>query len=426
MDSIDSKEKPSVKPSITIQLPQTVIQVSQNHIQEALSNANRHLAEEDFQQALREVDTVLKTNPDLESALLLRHQIQEAASRQADEIFNQGIAAYTECDWDSAIAIWTKELNVIPDDPAALEWIDKAKRRKNQEQIVRGGLLKELEQCGKLLSEKNYVATEEYLDQLKNRFTQSYRLTDLQRIYQELVIRTRVELEKEFEELRSNVIETAPEERPVINAEQQQIESAVNHKYIEAFQAGKKFFEKQQWQKALIQWERARELNPNDKNLIHWISLAENNLLQTPQKKPSPVRSTFAFLSVFTVTALITYYAYIKYSDYVRQVQNKVLIQRAIEHYRAGHLEESWKMLQLYLVQSPEDESARTLLERITFELGARKNGRQKENRIAIQLEVVKYLYEQNQMESAALVLNRILAEHPGHQEAKQLLARIR
>ncbi|MCI0412482.1 PEGA domain-containing protein [bacterium] len=539
MDSTDRKKNDEDPLSPPVE-PTVIVSGLNQQVEEALSKAKKLFTDEDFSQATSLVDTLLKTDPHLEGAQELRNQIQLKAEERARELFEQGLNSYMEYDWDRATTLWRKSLQIVADDPASLEWIAKAARRKEHEKVIRSDLLTELEECGKLLSERNYVVAEERLDLLKNRFTGGYRLADLQRIYEALVVRTRVELEKEFEDLRSNMVEPAhPKtvEKPhPARTDPNSKEAQLQRQYMAAFEAGKKHFESGKWDKAVEMWQTARGINPQDTNLKHWIGLAENYLIQgTPQSKQSPVRATIAFLSVFVVTALVTYLGYQKYSEYIQETKNRVLIQRALDHYRAGRLEDSWRTLQIYILHDPNDESARTLLERITAELNARQKSEEKYreldlnlqnarkqrksgnyaaalhwyqqvleidpahtearqeydqlnlivdshqtearisallqeaaplvaekqfdaateklnqvlrtnpdntaarsllnaieaersnlNRIAVQLEVARYLFERNQKESAALVLNRVLSANPGQPQAKQLLAKVR
>lgn len=412
----------------------TVTLFNPSAIEVALARAKKKLIEEDFIEARSIVNTLLRAHPDLSTALSLRDQIQQASAKLSTELFDQGSSCYMECDWDRAISFWKKSLLIVPDEPKVVEWIGKAQRKLEQEKIVRSGLLKELEKCGKMLSERNYVVAEEHLDELKNRFTNRYRLADLQRIYEALVVRTRVELEKEFEDLRSNVFESAPPdaavvtaEKPVPSGDSKASEGQLQRQYMDAFEAGRKFFENGEWHKAVSMWQTARRLNPQDINLTHWIALAENNAIQhVPYAKPSPVRGTFVFLSVFVLTAAIAYLGYRKFADYQRETKNRILVQRAIEHYRMGRLEESWKTLQIYVLHDPENESARTLLERITAEMNARQKAESQGQELGDYLRMAREQRDGQNYAGALEFYSKVIEMDPAHREARQQYDQLR
>jgi tetratricopeptide (TPR) repeat protein len=413
------------EPTVIMQAPPTVVRdgegwmLKQKQIEEILAKAKKQLAAEDFRQASQTLDSLLQTEPHLDAAKVLREQIQSAAAQHAQIIFDEGIRFYVGSDWDSAISTWQKILTTAPNDSTATEWIQKAEVKREQERIIRAGLLRELERCGKLLSERNFVIAEEYLESLKDRFTGGFRLGDLHKIYEALMVRTRVALEREFEDLRDNAIST-PVPIPT-KREPHSPESLLLKQYLEAFESGKKFFEKEDWEKALAMWQKARTINPGDGNLIHWIALAESHVIQAPLKpKQTPVRSTIAFLSVFVVTALITFYAYQKYQNYIQETKNHDLIQRAVEYYRAGRLEESWKTLQLYLLQDPNNETARQLLERITIEMRVRQTTENKQIEIALMLQNADQQKAFSHYEEALKSYESILKKDPGNVEAQQ------
>jgi len=414
------------EPTVIMQAPPTMVRdgeawmLRQKEIEEVLAKVKKQLAAEDFREALQTLDSLLVAEPHLESAKALQEQIQLAATEYIQKIFDQGIRFYVDSDWDTAIATWKKALAITPNDAIATEWIHKAEVKREQERIIRAGLLRELERCGKLLSERNFVVAEEKLEQLKDRFTGGFRLADLQRIYEALVVRTRVALEKEFEDLRSNVIQQTPVPVPT-KKEPHSAEAIVLKQYMEAFEAGKKYFEKGEWEKAHSMWQKARKINPHDGNLIHWIALAESHLVQEPaRQKQSPVRSTIAFLTVFVVTALLAYLAYQKFQSYEQETKNHELIQRAMEHYRAGRLEESWKTLQIYLLQDPDNESARQLLEKITFEMRIRQTVEKKQNEIKLLLQNAEQQRAFNHYEEAIDSYEEILKIDPANMEARQ------
>jgi tetratricopeptide (TPR) repeat protein len=423
MDSTESKKNSAESPLPPIE-PTVIIQASNQQIEEALARARKHFLDEDFSQAQSEVDALLKADPYLENARALRDQIQQKAEERGRDLFEQGLNSYMEYDWDRAATFWRKSLQIVPEDPVSLEWIAKAARRKEHEKGIRTELLTELEECGKLLSDRQYVVAEERLDLLKNRFTGGFRLADLQRIYEALIVRTRIELEKEFEDLRSNMVEPvhskpAEKPRPVLDLNSK--EAQLQRKYMSAFEAGKKHFENGNWEKAVDMWQSAREINPQDVNLKHWIGLAENHLIQgTPQAKHSPVRATTVFLSVFVLTAVITYLGYQKYFEHVQERKNRVLVQRALEHYRAGRLEDSWRTLQIYVLHDPEDESARTLLERITAELNARQKSEEKYRELNLNLQNARQQRESKNFAAALHWYQKVLETDPANLEARQ------
>jgi tetratricopeptide (TPR) repeat protein len=423
-------------PTVTMQSPPTVVaeaagtKLSTNEIEDVLAKARKKLTDEDFTQALSIVDVLLKTDPNLDSARALRERILHLKSNASREIFHQGVNSFMESDWDRAIAYWKRVLKHEPDDAATLEWIIKAEQKREQERLIRAQLLQDLEQCGKMLSDRNYVVAEEHLDAMKNRFTGGFRLADLQRIYEALIVRTRVELEKEFEDLRSNVVEHSPpqtfERKPSAKTPKTD-QNQLQKKYMDAFEAGKKFFEIGDWDKALQMWQDARRINPQDENLIHWIALAENNMAQgTPITKASPVRATFGFLGVFLITGLLTYLAYEKYSNYAKETKNRQVIQRAIEHYRAGRLEESWKTLQIYVLQDPEDDSARTLLERITAEMNARKTTEDQSRQLYVHLSHAREKTKTQEFGAAIQSYEMVLRINPLHSAARQEYDKLR
>ena len=413
------------EPTVIMQTPPTVVRdgeawmLKQKQIEELLTKAKKQFAAEDFRPAIQTLDGLLQTDPHLDAAKVLREQIENAAAQHTQSIFDQGIRFYVDSDWDSAISTWEKVLSTAPNDSTATEWIHKAEVKREQERIIRAGLLRELERCGKLLSERNFVIAEEYLESLKDRFTGGFRLSDLQKIYEALMVRTRVALEREFEDLRDNQI-SAPVPIPTMR-EPHSPESLLLKQYLEAFESGKKFFEKEDWEKALAMWQKARKINPEDGNLIHWIALAESHVIQAPLKpRQTPVRSTIAFLSVFVVTALITFFAYQKYQNYIQATKNHDLIQRAIDHYRAGRLEESWKTLQIYLLQDPNNETARQLLERITFEMRTRQTIENKHKEISLMLQNADQEKSVSHYDEALKSYESVLKKDPGNVEAQQ------
>ena len=412
---------------------QESLKLQQPQIEEALLRARKKLTEEDFVQASSILETVLQNAPDLPEARLLQQQVIQSAERRCREMFDQGITHYMESDWDRAASLWNRALQISPNNETVVEWIGRLERKRELEKGVRADLLKDLEECGKMLSNRNYVVAEEHLDSIKNKFTGGFRLVDLQKIYEALVVRTRVELEKEFEDLRSNVIETS---QPVVAKKQppgstspelQQKEAELQKQYMAAFEAGKKHFDGQEWHKALQFWQTARTINPHDVNLIHWIALAENNLIRGNAIgfKSAPVRATVAFLSVFAVTAVILYLAYERYADHSRDTKNRKVIQLAIEHYRAGRLEESWKMLQIYVLQDPENDSARTLLERVTAEIAARESFQQKQTELITFLQQARDQKKSGNYQAAVHSYERVLRIDNNHPEATRELGEI-
>ncbi len=445
MDSTENKKNGSIPsspsvpdPTVIMQSPPTVVSDGQSlklkhqQIEDALARARKKLTDEDFVQALSIVDVLLQADPELEPAKALRDQIQLVASNVSRDIFEQGVNSYMECDWDRATTYWKKTLQILPDDAVALDWIAKAELKKEQEKSIRAELLHELEECGKMLSQRNYVVAEEHLEALKNKFTGGFRLADLQRIYEALLVRTRVELEKEFEDLRSNIVELpqpiiVEKQRPPGESKVKVKEALLRKEYMDSFESGKKYFESGEWQKALAMWRTARRINPQDVNLTHWIALAENNVIQgTPTQKASPVRSTIVFLSVFVVTALITFLAYQKYSDYSKETKNRTLIQRAIEHYRAGRLEDSWKTLQMYLLQDPENESARTLFDRITSEMNAREKMENQYRQLDVHLQKARREKEAKNYPAAIQYYQMVLDIDPSQGEAREVLEQLK
>ena len=432
MDSEENdqgSDPPPSFPTIRMESPPTVVtdgqrlKLQQKQIEESLLQAKKKFTDEEFADALSTLKILLQSDPNLEPAKALQSQIEQAAANRARDIFDQGLNSFMECDWDRATTLWKKTLSIVPEDAAALDWIAKAERKKEQEKLVRAELLKELEACGKVFSDRNYVAVEERLESMKNRFTGGFRLADLQRIYESLLVRTRIELEKEFEDLRSNVVETpapAPVQRKSPPGPKTR-EEKIRRQYMESFEAGKNYFEMGQWARALAMWKTARQINPSDANLIHWIALAENNLLGlTPQKETSPVRSTFAFLSVFVITALIAFLAYQKYRDYSTETKNQALIQRAIEHYRAGRLEESRRTLQIDVLQDPKNEFARALLERITSEMNTLHKLEAQYRETDLILQKARSESKSQNYSAAMDSYQQILERDPAHKEAQQ------
>ncbi len=431
-DTLITEIPPTTGP---MQSPPTVIEDPERlrelrlKVEEVLGKAGKKLADEEYSEAIETLNVFLEAEPDIGSVQEMRRRVEKAASTRVHEIFNQGLTSFTEGDWDRAIETWKKGLKTIPEDPTTLEWIRRAEEKRDLEKKLRTSLLVDLEECGRHLSERNYVVAEEHLDTLKGRFTTGFRLFDLQRIYEALVVRTRVELEKEFEELRSNMIEPVPEKpvarpAPAINtpvAGPQTPESVqLQKQYLEAFQAGKRFYESAYWQKALDVWQAARRIHPQDENLIHWMALAESHLIANTGvvRSYGPVRAVFAFLSVFVVTGALVYFGYQKYAGYVRESRNSELAQRAIEHYRGGRLEESWKILQLLLLQDPGNESTRLLLDKVMLEMRGRKSAEERKREAEFLLDRARKLADSGDLQSSLHSYLEVLKLEPANAQA--------
>jgi len=96
------------------------------------------------------------------------------------------------------------------------------------------------------------------------------------------------------------------------------------------------------------------------------------------------------------------------------------LIQRAMEHYRAGRLEESWKTLQIYVLQDPDNESARQLLEKITFEMRIRQTMEKKQIEIDLLLQSAERQKAFNHYEQAIASYEQVLKIDPTNLKARQ------
>jgi tetratricopeptide (TPR) repeat protein len=149
-NNADTVHSTSIDPTVIVQ------------VEEALARARKHFTDEDFSQALFLLDAVLKTNPYLEGAQELRNQIQQKAEARGRELFEEGLNSYMEYDWDRATTFFKKSLQIVPDDPASVEWIQKAARRKEHGRFERR-YSTNWQECGKLLSGRTYVVAEERL-----------------------------------------------------------------------------------------------------------------------------------------------------------------------------------------------------------------------------------------------------------------------
>jgi serine/threonine protein kinase len=112
-------------------------------ISKNLEQATHHYEKNDLQSALRAVQDILKSEPEVSAAVQLKKNIQnlmkekEVQSQNFMHLFEDGKRLYDGGQWQKAIETWEKALEIIPDNQAIREWIDAALHRQAEQNKLR-------------------------------------------------------------------------------------------------------------------------------------------------------------------------------------------------------------------------------------------------------------------------------------------------
>lgn len=375
----------------------------------------------DLENALQRVEQLLQHEPGLQEALRIRDELhREMLDRQISgqkfEAANaRGRDLYEQLQWEDAIRSWQEALQLVPEDQQTIQWIAAAEDRLKEEREIRGSLARSLAECEREISQKNFDRAKKLLQASKEKLTSAFRLGDYQQ--QSAVLEDRLNRESEQENKR-------------LAAFNQDLDRAAE------------FMKRQDYRSALVlvetvlqrdpQMQRARRLLPDVQKKIAEQEAAptaprtsDGGTMVLPRPRSSVRVWAIAGIAMFLLAGAIVWWQ-IPDDDPGRKIVPKggEALSKAVALSQSGNLEESFKLLQAYTDEHPEDPKGRQLYADVKAKL-LQQREQQRQQKIQSFLATAQKQMDAGQLDQAAQSLQQVFNIDPLNKVAADQMTEI-
>jgi serine/threonine protein kinase len=378
----------------------------------------------DLQDALQKVESLIQQEPDLQEALRLRDELhREMMDRQKnvqkfEATVSRGRDLYDQLQWEEAIRTWQEALQLKPDDVETKDWIAAAEERLKEEQEIRSELARNLADCEKQISGKNFDRARKILEASKEKLNTAFRIGDFQQQSAVLEDRLNREIEKERERQA---------------AFHEDLDRAEELMKREEHRSAKVLIETVLQRDSKM--KRALDLLPVVQKKIADQELRDSGTrpIQLAPEMPgtgTPVvprgRSSWRVWAIPAIAIVIVAGIAIWKSIPDEPVpgpgphnvsHDAEILSKAAALNQSGKLEESFKLLQGYVDQNPQDPKGRELYERVKEKLLKQREA-QRQQKIQTLLAAAKLQNDSGDFIKASKTLQQVLDVDPFNKSA--------
>lgn len=387
----------------------------------------------DLENALQRVEQLLQHEPGLQEALRIRDELhremldRQISGQKFEAATARGRDLYEQLQWEEAIRSWREALQLVPEDQQTMQWIAAAEDRLKEEREIRDSLARSLAECEREISQKNFDRAKKLLQASKEKLTSAFRLGDYQQ--QSAVLEDRLNRESEQENKR-------------LAAFNQDLDRAAE------------FMKRQDYRSALVlvetvlqrdpQMQRARRLLPDvQKKIAEQESRAREEAAKLPPISSPALQASDSGTMVLPRTgsslrlwaiagiAMIVLAGTIVWWQIPDDPGRKIVprggevLSKAAALSQGGQLEESFKLLQGYIDEHPEDPKGRQLHAEVKAKL-LRQREEQRQQKIQSLLAAAQQQMDGGDFDKASETLQQVLNVDPLNKVATDQITEIR
>jgi tetratricopeptide (TPR) repeat protein len=342
-------------------------------------------------------------------------KFEAAASRGRD--------LYDQLQWEEAVRTWKEALQLKPEDDETRNWISAAEDRLKEEQQIRAELARNLAECERQISAKNFERARRILEESKEKLNTAFRIGDFQQQSAVLADRLNREIEKE-KERQAAFHEDLDRAEELMKRQEHRSAKVLIETVLQRDSQLKRARDLLQAVQENIAEQEKRDSGTRPLQIPAEIPTGGTIVL--PRERPTWRGWAILGIAAIAIAGIAIWYS-IPHEEPAKKIVSRdgEILSKAAALSQNGKLEESFKLLQGYVDQNPQDPKGRQLYTEVKEKLLQRRE-QQRQQKIQTLLAAAKKQNDSGDFIKASQTIQQVLDVDPFNKPALDQLTEIR